>query len=534
MGNGTDVIVQNVVTKKEKIYQLEFSAMVEYMAGVTDVFQNLRSLQTTTEQALGERGLDLTTCQSLGLKSLTQVGGIDKVAQPYIRENKVYAYKIRPVIGKGDHFWIGGEGKGQYFFNEDALRNYKDEPLIITEGEFDSICLIGCGYKRVVSVPNGANEKSIPIDDPSYNTAFPYLENAMNLLIESNIPYIIICTDGDKAGQTLREDLALRLGKARCRFIEYPLKRDSEERCKDINEVAQQWGERGVHRVIEKAKWFPINGVYRLSDLPTIEEPTVFRANFGNLDKHLGLRLGDFSVCTGIPGHGKSTFVNDYMCRMIEKHGLKVGFASFEQPPQTDHKRNLVRWYTGKATGNNFEFISNDELKKAEKWIDDNVRFIIKEDEEDATIDWVLDRMRACVIQHDVDIIVLDPYNEIDHKKSGDQSSTDYVGDAIKKLKRFAKNYKVHVMVVAHPTKLTPKDQDGNLPIPTPYHIEDSRHWNNKSDQAIIVYRQKNTTLIRVAKSRYHEILGPTGNVLFYFGTDNGRYYEAEDIEEID
>ena len=124
----------------------------------------------------GKKGLDLTTCQSLGLKSLAQVGGIDKVAQPYIRENKVYAYKIRPVIGKGDHFWIGGEGKGQYFFNEDALRRYKDDPLIITEGEFDAICLIGCGYRRVVSVPNGANEKSIPLDDPSYNTAFPYLE----------------------------------------------------------------------------------------------------------------------------------------------------------------------------------------------------------------------------------------------------------------------------------------------------------------------------------------------------------------------
>tara|TARA_X000001382_G_scaffold92539_1_gene67115 strand:- start:325 stop:984 length:660 start_codon:yes stop_codon:yes gene_type:complete len=218
---------------------------------------------------------------------------------------------------------------------------------------------------------------------------------------------------------------------------------------------------------------------------------------------------------------------------MIQAHGLKVGFASFEQPPQTDHKRNLVRWYTGKPTGNNFEKVSKDELREAEKWIDDNVRFIIKEDEEDATIDWVLDRMRACVIQHDVDVIVLDPYNEIDHKKSYDQSSTDYVGDAIKKLKRFAKNYKVHVMVVAHPTKLTPKDQDGNLPIPNLYHIEDSRHWNNKCDQGIVVYRQKRATLIRVAKSRYHEILGPTGNVLFYFSMDTGRYYEAEDLEEI-
>ena len=503
------------------------------MENATDATLNLKNLALTTERALIGRGLNLETCQNLGLKSLTHHGGIDKVAQPYIRLNKLYAYKVRPITAKGDHFWIGGEGKGQYFFNEDALRDHKDEPLIITEGEFDSICLLGNGYKRVVSVPNGALEKSIPVGDEYSNNAFPYLENAINLLIESNVSQIVLCTDGDKAGQTLREDLALRLGKARCRFVEYPFKRNSEERCKDINEVFQNWGERGVHQVIEKSKWFPINGVYRLSDLPPIEEPEVFRAGLGSLDTHLGLRLGDFSVCTGIPGHGKSTFVNDYMCRMIQKHGLKVAFASFEQPPQTDHKRNLVRWYLEKPTGNNFENIHQSELKKAEAWVDENIRFIIKEDEEDATIDWVLDRMRACVIQHDVDVIVLDPYNEIDHKKSSDQSSTDYVGDAIKKLKRFAKNYKVHVMVVAHPTKLTPKDQEGNLPIPNLYHIEDSRHWNNKCDQGLVVYRQKNATLIRVAKSRYHEILGPTGNVLFYFSQETGKYYEAEDIEEI-
>ena len=126
-------------------------------------------------------------------------------------------------------------------------------------------------------------------------------------------------------------------------------------------------------------------------------------------------------------------------------------------------------------------------------------------------------------------MIVLDPYNEIDHRKYGSEATTDYVGSAIKKLKRFAKNYHVHLMVVAHPTKLA-ENQDGTLPIPNLYNLEDSRHWYNKADLGVVIYRSGAVTTIRVAKSRYQEIIGKTGQVPFYFMEDNGKYHEAEDL----
>ena len=48
---------------------------------------------------------------------------------------------------------------------------------------------------------------------------------------------IILCTDGDVSGQVLRDDLAMRLGKARCKWVSYP------DGCKDLNDVLKKFGQ---------------------------------------------------------------------------------------------------------------------------------------------------------------------------------------------------------------------------------------------------------------------------------------------------
>ena len=96
----------------------------------------------------------------------------------------------------------------------------------------------------------------------------------------------------------------------------------------------------------------------------------------------------------------------------------------------------------------------------------------------------------------------------------------------------FATRYDVHVMVVAHPTKLSER-ADGTLPIPTLYSIEDSRHWYNKCDVGMVVHRisSDNFSVVRVVKSRYHDILGTPGEVRFDFNKDTGRYNERFEID---
>ena len=51
---------------------------------------------------------------------------------------------------------------------------------------------------------------------------------------------IILATDGDGPGQILRDELALRLGRSRCKYLSYP------SGTKDINDVLDQNGHDGV------------------------------------------------------------------------------------------------------------------------------------------------------------------------------------------------------------------------------------------------------------------------------------------------
>tara|TARA_X000001382_G_scaffold124955_1_gene109988 strand:- start:563 stop:2098 length:1536 start_codon:yes stop_codon:yes gene_type:complete len=500
--------------------------------------KNLQKITQELEEQLLKRGIPMERLGHLDLRSIKKTGGYELLALPFTNDGKTSCWKVRSVAkSKGGMWWVGDEPeRGKHLFNVDCLRDQSlnDYPLIIVEGELDALSFISHGYKRCVSVPNGANMKPISVDDERSSTAFEYLNNASALL--HDVKEIIIATDGDHSGRILAEDLAIRLGKARCRWVDYPRQpSDQSEKCKDANEALAAYGPKALGVILEKAKWYPVSGVFKLSELPPIPSAEVMRSGMGNLDQHLGIRLGDFSVVTGIPSMGKSTFVNDLCCRLIERYKIKVAFASLEQPPQTDHKRNLATWYLRRPSGQDCSNLTSQEMNKVVDWIDENMVFIVKDDDEPNDIDAVIERMSACVVQHDVDMIVIDPWNEVDHRREFNQSTTEYVGEAIKKFKRFAKRFGVHVMIVSHPTKISP-NQDGSLRVPTLYDIEDSRHWYGKCDVGIVVHRLvdggRKPSVIRVVKSRYHDILGTTGQVIFDFSPHDGRFTEAEDIEE--
>ena len=82
---------------------------------------------------------------------------------------------------------------------------------------------------------------------------------------------------------------------------------------------------------LNRALWMEIDGLYRMSELPPLPETPPHDSGFPGLAPHFRLRPGDVTVVTGIPGHGKTTVVNDIACRMVERHKWRVAFASFEQ-----------------------------------------------------------------------------------------------------------------------------------------------------------------------------------------------------------
>lgn len=491
---------------------------------------------------LEDRAIDVELADRLGLASVRRGSG-EALVFPFYRDGQIVRRKFR--FFDGEVKWSAEKGGQRIAFNEDCLRDDSliGHPLIITEGEFDCIAALQAGFPRVISVPDGApppGERTR--EELEAGAKFDWLKDIRPLLTKERVGEIIIAADGDENGAALLQDLSVLLGRFRCKFLTYPKAADGH-RLKDLNEVLVEYGQKGVVETINRAQFIAVPGVFRMSDLPPLPDMPVYDIGFKELSENYRMRLGDFVVVTGVPGLGKSTLMNDLLCRVAYMHGLKIAWASFEQAPQRDHRRALRSWFGRPAAALGLDDepferaklrerqgvpaykLSGEERDAADAWIDQQHVFIVPDEDDDVTLDWMLDRMEAAVVQHGVKVIVIDPWNEMDHARNRDETMTEYVGRAIKTFKRFAKKFQVHLIVVAHPTKSS-KDSEGKYRMPTLYDISDSANWYNKCDLGIIVHREGELTLVKVQKSRYHEIIGRPGEMQLKYHPEERRFEE--------
>ena len=453
------------------------------------------------------RNLKVEHIHELGLTEYEK-DGQTWVEIPFFKEGVKVNAKHRCLDEK--KFFQDKDGE-KIFYNIDCLYNQKmaDDTLYVTEGEIDAITLIQMGYVKTVSVPEGSPNEEMGGEGKKYQ----FLDGMIEIL--RNQPRIILAVDSDTNGQNLLHDLAKRIGKGKCEYIKYP------KGCKDINETLVKYGEKGVIKSIETASYMDCDGVFTCYDLPPQQDLKIYETAHP-ISEHFKFRKGDFSVCTGIPSMGKTTFVNDLVCStVVNNPELKVCFASFEQNPREDHIPTLIKWHKGK-------FHQTDS--EAMNWIYNHFSFVTPSakqlTEDQLTLEWFFEKVKYAVDRMGSDIIILDPWNELEHVPANGESLTEYVGWAIRQLKKFARAFEVHIMVVAHPTKQR-KTEDGGFQMPSLYDISDSAHWYNKCDLGLIVHKVgDNSVDIRCAKSRYHNKIGKPGTKRLSFDWQTMSFME--------
>lgn len=148
------------------------------------------------------------------------------------------------------------------------------------------------------------------------------------------------------------------------------------------------------------------------------------------------------------------------------------------------------------------------------------------------TVDGVLELARAAVLRKGIKGMVIDPWNELDHQRPANLSETEYISQALSKVRRFARAHGIHLWLVVHPTKLK-KDGDGEYPVPTPYDCQGSAHWRNKADNCLTVFRnvKNNEVEIHVQKIRFKEV-GQIGMATLYYDKRTGRYSDDGTAED--
>jgi twinkle protein len=150
--------------------------------------------------------------------------------------------------------------------------------------------------------------------------------------------------------------------------------------------------------------------------------------------------------------------------------------------------------------GKKFGVSTSTELEWdiAYDYIRDNFFYVMNED--DFTVKSILDSAKILVHTRGVKIVIVDPYNKLEHKYT--DSETQYISRFLDELIRFAKVNDILLFLVAHPVKM-PK-VSGRFEVPTLYSISGSANFYNKTDYGITVHRKSQDDGVMINEVEVH------------------------------
>jgi twinkle protein len=252
-------------------------------------------------------------------------------------------------------------------------------------------------------------------------------------------------------------------------------------------------------------------GYYALGELPQqgSVNDIVIPTGWWELDQIWRPYPGQFTVTTGVAGHGKSTFLLNVLCNLARLQGV----GSFLYVPENErHLREKLQAIWGPHDGfadfcRNQCFVQSAQPNRY--------------DDAAHTLDWVLDKAVVALKEDNADVVLIDPWNELERARPRDMLMTDYIGECLMYLKQFCRSMNAIVIMVAHPTKAG--IAEGKTPSLSD--IEGSMNWYNKCDNGLIVVRDPEKPVARVISAKAREAgSGRRGVCHFYVDPTTGVF----------
>lgn len=280
---------------------------------------------------LSKRGITRDVCEKYGVRQTDFSGYINKsypqvtnepiIIFPFTREGKTVYQKIRSLSVK-DMMGVRGEIKNKGLWGKERFHPSKKWPLIINEGEIDSMSsyqMTGC---PAVSLPDGAGSASKAI-----------LEDMEWL---SQWKEVLLCFDNDEPGKLAVEKCIGLFEPGTVRNVTLPLK--------DANDMLKE----GRTEEFKKAIWNaerirPSTIVYAKDIREAILTPPEFGSPWPwpTMTKiTYGRRKGETYLLAGPTGSGKTEITKEIVYQFLEE-GQKVGVFQYEQQPESTMQRYI-------------------------------------------------------------------------------------------------------------------------------------------------------------------------------------------------
>lgn len=450
-------------------------------------------------------------------------GEVNTIQFPFYFNGKVVNIKYRT----GDKRFRQEKNALKCLFNYDRAMQQGGDTLYIVEGEMDCLALYEIGITACVSVPDGAPSP----DTKSYTTKFDFLKTCEPLF--AKFKRFVLAGDDDAPGHRLVDELSNRLGKDRCLTVNWP------HGCKDANETLLKSGPDVLLACIKTAQFMPVDGIRSIDDvwepvmrLHETREQAGFDIGWENAKGIFNLEYGQMTIVTGIPSHGKSTFIDALRVNLWREFQIPSMAISPENWPVETHVRQIIEMLAGR----NFYEMTADDLLYYMEQARKGFYFIMPEKDEDMMdVGTVLEKARTLIFREGIRILVIDPWNELAHYIPPGQREDQYISDQLAKIRRFARERGIHVFLIAHPRNLQ-KNAKGSYDVPTAYDIAGGAMWRNKADNILCVFRpdiKTNDVEVHVQKIRFQRN-GRHGSVLkFRFNPFTSTYYAKKEDGEV-
>ena len=301
--------------------------------------------------------------------------------------------------------------------------------LIITEGQIDALSVVESGINNAVSVPNGANGF----------TWVPYCWDWVNRFEE-----IVVFGDNDTGDKiTLVDAIKSRFSRSIIKAVRIAAYRD----CTDANELLLTHGREAVKHAVNNAETVLSDGIKRAEDVERINYADIpaFTTGVHEINELMegGLRGGDLLVVSGERGDGKSTWVSQMGCFFLNNADAKLFMYSGELVDS-----QVMEWMHSQLAGTkNYD---TETLNKMRAWYSGRLYLYDNEYITDDAND-VYNRCVTAIEKYGCNIIILD--NLMSAMGSNDADIYRAQSKFTRDCARMAKEYKVVVILIAHPNK---------------------------------------------------------------------------------
>ncbi len=442
---------------------------------------------TKVEKYLKLRGFSSNTWQR---RKVSEKDG--NMVFPYYENGELVLVKYRVPSTKEKRIWQEGGGKPVLWGMDDCDPGL---PLVITEGEMDTLALDEAGVRNAVSVPFGAENHE-------------WIKNCWEFI--DQFKKIIIWPDRDEAGQDMLEAIIPRLGEWRCFVV--------NSKHKDANVQLYKEGRETVKEAVNNAEEVPIKRLVKLSEVKTLDPAKMERSLSGisGINRYLGGYIyGTITVWTGDNAAGKSSFLGQEMIECIEQN-IPVVIYSGELPHgmlrywlhlQMAGVENIRVKEDYFVKGKEVYYVPERTEKFMQAWYEE--RFYLYDHLKSTRPEDIIEVFTSAARRYGCKVFLVDNLMAVNY---GGSKGEYYhrQSEFVTRLKEFADKFSCHVHIIAHPNKT----KEGKLGKDD---IAGLKEITNKADNVMAVHRiedenrdsfdeevQDCNTVIDVLKSRIY------------------------------